>query len=181
MWVAGWTELLWLDASDPTAPVWLGSEPAESAISAVVSGGADEAFVVDWKHPFVVTGSAQSAPEVRSRDFYAVAGEAVVLSNEGTEDLCLDSPSVGELSSAWLAPGETALWKIPDAVQAGSTVSVKTNDPDELELSLEVGYAEGLSVGELAPDFTESDQAGGIWQLSELQGQVVFLGMLDGW
>jgi hypothetical protein len=179
--VAAWTDLLLLDATDPTVPVLVGTEPAETAIGSVVHGHEDRALVLDWKRPFIARFSDLPAPEVRSRDPYAKAGQSAVLSNEGTEILCLGTPSSGELSQDWIAPGDTVLWSIPDTAENGDRFTVGTNDPDEPEFVLEVGYAEGLSVGDPAPDFTESDLDGLSWQLSELQGQVVFFGMLDGW
>jgi len=177
--VSVWTDLLVLDVSDPTAPVLVASEEHDEAIAASVWGGEDLVYVIDWKKPFTARFNAAGGPEVRSLQAHAVPGEDAVIYNDGTVDLCLETPSSGELSGTLVSPGYQVRWSIPDDAEEGDVFSVSTNDADESVFSLVVGGNEGLTVGDAAPDFVEPDTEGVIWQLSALRGQTVFLGMME--
>lgn len=173
---AAWTDLLSIDAADPTAPWLRGSEPAGSAVMAVAAGEDGRAYVADWSQPFVVTLSPADAPEVRASPPRAVAGGSVRLTNDGPQPLWLGTPSAGTLSAPGpLAPGESATWDIP---QEAADLTLPTDDPDEQTFSLPLQSGK-LQVGQPAPDFIESDLEGTVWELAALRGEVVFLGLFQ--
>ena len=177
IFVAAWTDLLLLDATDPTDPWLRATEPAGSAVMAVTAGESGRAYVADWSQPFVVTAADVDAPEVRASPEDATAGSSVRLINDGPAPLWLDTPSAGTLDPPGpLASGAYTTWQIPD----GQTepLSVATDDPDEAVFSLALQSAT-LQVGQAAPDFIESDLSGTVWELSALQGEVVFLGLFQ--
>lgn len=167
VWVAGWTDLLLLDASDPAGPRLVGVEAAPASAMSVVAGAGERAYVADWNRPFVVTRTGASAPEVRLSTGWVSAGGAATVHNDGTEALWLDGLS--------LAPGASWTWEIPD--DATGLLSLPTDDPDEATISVEVGGPGGLLVGQDAPNFSEPDLRGELWELAKLHGEVVFLGL----
>lgn len=177
--VSAWTDLLVLDVSDPTAPTLVGSQYRENAIAASVYAGDDLIYVIDWKEPYSARLSEGGGPEIRSLYTHATAGDFAFLYNDGTETLCLDAPTGGELVDTVVPAGGYTFWAIPEDAIFGDAFSVTTNDADEPTFTLEVGNVEGLSVGDEAPEFIEPDLDGVIWQLSELKGQIVFLGMME--
>ena len=177
--VAGWTDLLVLDVSDPTAPTLVGSQYRDNAIAASVYAGEDLIYVIDWKEPYAARLALSGGPEIRSLYTQAIPGDFALLYNDGTEPLCLDDPSGGELVDAEVPAGGYTFWSIPEDAAFGDAFSVSTNDADEPTFTLEVGNVAGLSVGDEAPEFIEPDLDEVIWQLSELRGQIVFLGMME--
>lgn len=174
--VAGWTEALVLDVSDPASPTLLASESASHAAMAVALSG-DHLAVADWRQGWVAERFNADAPEVRPRDAWATPGERLTLTNDGTAPLWLGVPDAGTLDATSLAPGESAAWQVPD--DATDTISVATDDPDELTLAVPVGGVDGLSVGDPAPLFLEPDLGGTGWSLEALRGEVVFLGLFN--
>ncbi len=175
--VAGWTDLLVLDASNPEEPWLLGTEPAHGAVMAVAAGDDGLAYAADWSQPFVARITGGRAPEVRASPEVAVAGEDVTLVNDGPEALWVESPSHGELAGNQVEPGGSVRWSIPS--DAPESVTLLTDDPDEVTFALEVGVASGLQLGDPAPDFIEQDLQHQVWELSSLRGKVVFLGLFD--
>lgn len=177
--VAAWTELLLVDAADPAAPWLRATEPARSAVMSVVAAEEGRGWVADWKAPFGVSWSRDTAPEARLGAPSVLAGESVRITNDGTEDLWLGPPMEGSLgeggSPTVVAPGESVSWSIPEG--AVGAIGVGTNDPDEDELIVQVSDATGMSLGAEAPDFIEIDLDKTTWQLSALRGEVVFLGL----
>jgi hypothetical protein len=177
--LAAWTDLLAVDATDPANPTLIGAEPAATAVTAVVPGADGVAWAVDWKQPFGLTVPGGVAPEVRVPGPFTTPGALIHVANDGDAPLCLAEPSEGTLSTDIVAPGAAAVWTLPDTV-AEETVTISTDDPDEPLVSLDVGGTDGLTVGDPAPDFLEVDLDGTSWQLSALEGRVIFLGLLDG-
>jgi len=177
--VAGWTDLLVLDVSDPTAPTLVGSQYRDNAIAASVYAGDDLLYVIDWKAPYAARLALGGGPEIRSLYTQAIPGDFALLYNDGTENLCLDAPTGGELVDTLVEPGGYTFWSIPGDAVFGDSFSVSTNDADEPTFTLAVGNVAGLSVGDEAPDFIEPDLDSVPWQLSELRGQIVFLGMME--
>jgi len=173
--VAGWTDLLWLDASDPTSPTLVATEPARTAMMGVVADTADHVYAVDWGEPYTAVLSASEAPEVRSSVTGVRTSDAVVLYNVGLAPLWLDEPSHGELAPRSVEPGGYALWTLPDTLDTG--VSVATDDPDEPVFELPLSATEGVQPGDEAPPLSESDLYGALWELEALRGEVVFLGL----
>lgn len=172
--VAGWTEALVLDITDPSAPLLVASETASHAAMAVALQG-DHVAVADWRQGWLAERVDALAPEVRALEPWAEPGGQVTLFNDGTATLWLD-PADG-VATGQLAPGDNTQWSIPE--DAADTVTLQTDDPDELDFALPVGGVAGLSAGDPAPDFLEADLAGQAWSLEALRGEVVFLGMFN--
>ena len=175
--VAGWTELVVLDATDPTAPWLVATEPAFSSVMSVAAGPDDRAYAADWSRPFAVRLQDSLAPEARASPAVAVPGTSVSLHNDGPAPLWLGSPSQGELSAERVEPGQAVRWSVP--ADAPETLTLPTDDPDEALFTLSVGAASGLQLGDPAPDFIEQDLQERIWELSSLRDQVVFHGLFD--
>ena len=174
---SAWAELLLLDVRDPTQPQLQATEPAASAVMAALPDGDGRAFVADWNSPFVVTWEDIEAPELRLSPPGSLPGEIVQVHNDGRVPLLLDAPSEGELSATRVEPGDKVQWLLPEHSQA-STLELPSNDPDDLGL-LSLGSSYGVPLGEPAPDFVEVDAEGQVWELSKLQGKVVWLGLFQ--
>jgi hypothetical protein len=174
--VAGWTEALILDASDPSLPTIVASETASHAAMAVALNG-DLLAVADWRQSWLASIVGGDAPEVRAREAWATPGGSVLLFNDGPVPLWLGEPDQGTLTTTVLESGKSLSWAIPE--DAVDVVRVATDDPDEPTFSLPVGGVAGLSIGDPAPLFIESDLSGAAWSLEALRGEVVFLGMFN--
>jgi len=173
--VAAWTDLLLVDVSDPAAPWLRATEPARSAVMAVVEGPERRAYVADWNQPFVAAWDEVEAPELRMGATTVLPGDTVRIRNDGPVVLELGAPSVGSLEAETVAPGGSTTWSIP--AEATGELSLASSDPDEPEVSLSVSDGTGISIGAEAPDFVEQDLETTTWQLSALRGEVVFLGL----
>jgi peroxiredoxin len=175
--VAGWTELVLLDATDSAAPWMRGSEPAGSSVMAVAADGDQRAWVADWNQPFSVTWDRTDSPEVRPSVGSALPDTSVVLFNDGPAPLGLYTPSDGVLDRDVVDPGGFALWTLsPTAVD---TEQVQTDDPDEPVVTIAISAGDGMQPGAKAPQFVEPDLDGRSWDLSSLAGSVVFLAMFN--
>ncbi len=177
VFAAAWTELLLLDASDPSAPWLRAAEAAGSSAMAVAADGPDRAWVADWNRPFGVTWAAVDAPEARLGASVALPGDTVTLFNDGPAPLTVGAPSAGAFDRDTIEPGGFALWSLPD--DAADTVTAPSDDPDEPELVVEMSDAVGMQPGAVAPNFIETDLDGVTWDLSGMRGQVVFLALFN--
>ena len=173
--VAAWTDLLLLDASDPTQPILRATEPAGSAVMAVVADAEQQAWVADWNRPFGITWAREDSPEVRPSRSNARPGDTVTVVNDGLAPLTLATLD-GTLDQTRVPPGEYALWTLPTS---GTTATVQTNDPDEPEVTVVLATGEGMQPGAEAPAFIEQDVDGVVWDSSTLRGSVVFVGLFQ--
>jgi len=173
IWLAAWSELLLLDASDPAAVTLIGSEPATSSVMGVVADGEGLAWVADWRNPFTVRRDDVLSPEARVSPSNAVPGDRVSLINDGPETLWFEAPELG-VTPQLLGPGERTAIDIPEDFEY-ARVPILTDDPDESEVEIEIGSMSGLALGEAAPDFAEYDLEGTLWELQSLRGEVVWL------
>jgi len=176
VWVAAWTDLALLDASDPTQPILRGTEPAGSAVMGVVADGDDRAWVADWSQPFGVTWSREDAPEVRLNTAVALPGDTVTVVNDGLADLHIEALD-GAVDQDVVAPGGFAFWTLPG--EGSELATLHTNDPDEPSVAVGLSAAEGMQPGAEAPRFIETDVDGTTWDLDALAGKVVFVGMFQ--
>ena len=174
---AAWTDLLVLDAADPTAPWLRGSEPAGSSVMSVVAGADRQAWVADWNQPFGARWDRQRAPEVRATVTRVPPASSVTLVNDGPEPLTLADPSDGILSDTVLSPGAFAIWELSEA--ATDAVTLRTDDPDEPTFSIDIAEGMGIEEGAVAPPFIETDLDGRTWDLDALRGQVVFVALFS--
>ena len=179
--ISGWSDWVVLDASDPTTPTFLTSEPAVTAASAAVAHEDGRLYLVDWKDPLVATVEGTPGPEIRLDRAFVRPGDVVRVENVGTEPLCLQAPNTGTLDATAVLPDEATLWRLGEDITEGSQLMLRSDDPDESELLVEVGGLDGLVVGDEAPPFLETDLDGVTWSSEELVGQVIFLGLLDAW
>lgn len=173
LWVAAWSDLVLLDVSDPTAPFFIGSQPARSSVMAVVSAEDGLAHVGDWRTPFAVRRTDGSAPEIRLSPANAIPGDRIAIVNDGTEPLWVEVDA-GTLSTSLIEPGERATLDIPEDF-SGDAIGVRSDDPDEPESEIEIGSMNGQALGEPAPEFTEYDLEGTLWDLQSLRGEVIWL------
>jgi len=181
--VGAWTDMLVLDARDPTALRFFASEGAPASAMAVVADQdslpaegltGTRAWVVDWSMPFAIELAEHEAPEIRMPT-EALQGAELTVRNDGPAVLVLE-PTFGEMGDYTLETGQSTVWDLPDDVK---DVALVTNDPDEEVILVGTPDPVGLQPGDPAPDFVEQDIDGKVWSLSDLSGKVAFMGLLE--
>ncbi|MCP4806546.1 MAG: hypothetical protein GY884_14495 [Proteobacteria bacterium] len=160
LWVAAWTELLYLDVRDPAAIELVGVQSSPSAAMAVVADE-DRVWVADWNQPFGARVQDVRSPEVRISPTATFAGSVVSVVNDGREPLFVEH----ELLTGRIPPGERRSLTVPED-WSEPTIELVTDDPDEAMVSLEVGSQNGQVLGEEAPEISEQDLDGNLWELS---------------
>lgn len=195
---ASWVDVRLFDVADPAAPRLIAVQDAgEIATSALIDDGV--LWLGDWDtlRSFAIDRDARS-PEIAADaevDVVGAAGERVVerLTIENLGDLPLNvasitcdvgvTPSVGALQ---VAPGDSEgvdlTVDVLDENEARAICTVTSDDADEPAANVVVVINRaGLSVGDLAPDFSLPDLDGDYHTLSDYRGDVVFITLFSTW
>ncbi|MFK7931651.1 MAG: hypothetical protein AB8H79_25960 [Myxococcota bacterium] len=189
--VAVWQTTRLYDVSTPAEPVLIAIEDATSSATSVALEG-DLLLVGDWDdlRTYRVDREARSG-EISADSQVVVHGEGQVstrllIQNQGNLPLdvtgvsCDDARVVPNFEELRLLPGEYG--GVDLVVEAGqgssfeATCDIANSDVDESSYAFPVRVNPvGLSVGDLAPDFTVADLDGGFHSLSSTRGQVVMI------
>lgn len=193
--VAAWEDTRLYDISDVDAPVLIATEDAESSATSVAIHG-DLLVVGDWDdlRTYRIDASARSA-ELRAEDNVLVVGEGAAtaelrVQNEGNLPLVLSGLSCEDER---LTPAFEPMQLLPDeAADLEVAVDLGTGAPFEGRCTLlssdvdEPAHAfliranpAGLSVGDVAPDFTLPDLDGTFHSLSDTRGKVVLISIFS--
>lgn len=178
IWVAAWSELLYLDATDPEQIQLVGSESSPSSAMAVVSGSDGLAWVADWNRPFTAQVEDVASPEVRLAPEHGLPGDIIQVINDGREPLWVSAPDGIEQDMRRVLPGERARLTLPQDQPLGM-IEVETDDPDEPLVTIEVGSQNGQTLGEAAPPIEEMTLDGELWTLEAHRGEVVWLATFE--
>ena len=173
LWVAAWTEALFLDVSDPAAIELVGAESSPSAAMAVVTTE-DRAWVADWNQPFAAQAVDVQAPEIRLLPDTSFPGQTVQIANDGRAPLVLEVPAGVTVQDRVVEPGGRTILQVPSD-WAEASIEVTSDDPDEPLVAIEIGTQNGQLLGQPAPDIQELDLEGELWELADQRGEVVWL------
>ena len=193
--VAAWEDTRLYDVSDPDAPVLIATEGADSSATSVAIH--DDLLVVgDWDdlRTYRIDASARSA-ELRAEDNILVTGlgsatAELRIQNEGNLPLdlgrlsCEDERLTPIFEPEQLLPAEATELEVGVDLGTGAPFegrcTVTSSDVDEPAHSFLIrANPAGLSVGDLAPDFTLPDLDGTFHSLSDTRGKVVLISIFS--
>lgn len=200
--VANWEDIEIYDVSAPAAVTLAGYRfTPERAMCAAMTG--DTLLVGDWGTARVYRFGAITGPdlEVQPRSVRFPATEIgsarsaelrfinFGLQNVMFSQFALPNPDYAlNAPASPLLPGDTAvalLTYTPTEGRSGtSMLRVQSNDPDEPNLTVQlIGNPPpgGVSVGNIAPDFTLPVYTGGNWSLADYRGRIVVAAFFASW